>query len=191
MKKLFTVLILSIIGICAFAQTKMPTGLLNIEFGETQENAESKMINRGFTLISKLDKDKIEFSGKFSGRDSTIILEFYEDQFCCAFVLYEPDLNKTIDTFDKIVSDFKKVYGEPNIKKREFKYPYEEGDGHEETAIALNKTDIYCFWSFSNDNRIMVSIGYSKEPFIGVVYVNNPLYEKAKGEEEATNLSDL
>lgn len=104
----------------------------------------------------------------------------------CKFVIYLEPTNSwhaikgQYNNFAKIFSD---KYGEPDSNLEDFLYPYEEGDGSEMTAIAIEKC-IYASYWMSRDNA-SVGVEISKFKQVKIVYENDAAMEFQKSEIES------
>jgi hypothetical protein len=93
-----------------------------------------------------------------------------------------------------MANDLRDKYGIPDRDIEEYKSPYEKGDGHEETALFVNKATIYNQWFFDNGDFIFVDVTYDKKEghtYIEVVYVNKPIADLYQAANKSKNMGDL
>jgi len=91
-------------------------------------------------------------------------------------------LKNDYEEYLKLLSD---KYGEPKSKYAFFSSPYEEGDGYEMTAVAVEKCIYAAYWS----NQIGISIKISKYNQVNIGYenaVNSALDDKETAELDKT-----
>lgn len=185
MKKLLSLLSFILIANIAISQSTSLSGCLGVKFGsnqkETKEIIEGK--NAGFNLYSNTD-DVVSYSeGTFANHECIgIIYYFYNNSFHSAKVLLEVSQSpKVFDFYNKIVSEVQDKYGISPYKEHIFKYPFEEGDGHEVSAIRGGYADIKSYFNFDDGNVITVSITENLDVLI--------IYQNVKLAEEAINAS--
>lgn len=194
MKKFFlllTLLLLASISLFTEANTTSD-GFWGIEWGTSFNVVESSLIDKGVTILAK-DQDTLMGEGVFSGRESTILVRFYDNQMSSAMVIFDYEKDRVQYIYDEIVELLTEKYGEPTDNVREFEWPYNEGDDDEEMAIAVGKALIYSEWILSDGNRIKVIIGTRTQykPQVALLYSHKELSEKADERDKERILGDL
>jgi hypothetical protein len=183
-------------GLCFTIEAQSATqlaGFLGIKWSDTRETAVSILSNRDFKNIesekAQDDMAIISCNGSFAGRECSILLLFYQEKFYDAVVTIRPDKNTVIREYKAIVSELANKYGDSNSVAYSFKSPYFDGDGYEETAIALNKATISSLWRFYNDKTILVAI--NKTLAIVIYYTDGELYKKVRAIIDQQNSDDF
>jgi hypothetical protein len=131
---------------------------------------------------------------KFAGRDADLFFSFYNDKLYTVLAVITVDKGNAFDTYNSIKDDMAAKYGEPTDNIEQYKYPYEKGDGHEETALYANAAKIFCRWVFDSGNYIYISLVYYKPSAsntIGISYVNKSIENEYLGKTKAANQEDL
>jgi hypothetical protein len=189
MKKL-PFLILLILSISVSAQTKQIEGFLGIKFGSTKEQTIAAMKLRGAILkTSTNDPDILEFKNvKLGHRDAVIFdVRFVKNKaFQADFYFLAPLESQTIEYYDGLVSDISDVYG-PGKSFKNFKSPYQDGDGFEMTAIKLGKAEYSTFWIIGDNSiaeKILPAMG------IKLTYQDTALTQLAIDEQKDKEKAD-
>lgn len=185
-KSILTILIL--LPILTFAQD-LPkiTGLLGIPFGSSVEKVKQVMTNKGAKRDLK-SKQLLFTNVKFGAySDCLVIFSFVNNKLYQGIIsLPSGSEGSTIDRYDLAVSELSKKYGEGESYKS-FKYPYEEGDGHELTAIQLEKAEFTTYWIIGDQ---ALSSYISKDLYIFIKYQDTKLFREASQIRDTKNLSD-
>ena len=92
------------------------------------------------------------------------------------YITYE----ETIDSWNSLQSDFNKrneiivnKYGEPLKEKREYEYPFKEGDDYTLLALESGKLDYFNVWgSVGENNNLSILLAITKEKNIALLYTN-------------------
>lgn len=104
------------------------------------------------------------------------------------------DSPKSLDLYKAIRSDVKQKYGETDYDVESYKRPYEEGDGHEYTAIRLGFATIGALWQFprgdknATEGSIMLDI--DKDLTITLNYRDGEIYREVLKEKESKANAD-
>ncbi|RYJ44495.1 hypothetical protein [Flavobacterium beibuense] len=165
-------------------------GFLNILFGSTQETIKEKIKDRdGIIDTENSNEEHLLYNNvKFAGYNTELIIFlFYENQFAKASIYIKPSLeSRVIETYRSICNDLNNKYYTTDKDFETYDYPYEQNDGHTETAITIGKAEFSCFWNFNagdkEDNYISVIINEFLEIQITYEngYLNNLLVNKNK-----------
>lgn len=105
----------------------------------------NKLSSKGFSMVKTYeDGTAAAMSGNFAERPSTLyIIGTKKSHFVQGIIVdFDEDYNKwqTIkNAYKNMVEQYITKYGTPYDVDESFDYPYEEGDGHEMTALRLNK----------------------------------------------------
>ena len=102
-------------------------------------------------------------------------------------VVYLPEENNWYDlknTYEKFYDLFVKKYGEPLASYNSFTSPYEDGDGYEMTAVAVEKCNYSAFW-----NEVWITISKFKQ--VGLNYENPTNSEIYSTEKEKLNTKNF
>lgn len=156
MKKIIGVIFLFFVTMSIFS---LPlTGFWGMPWGITQKNALEQMELKGYSPVYSKDSGYLFKDVKFAGRDGELLLSFKDDQLYIAVYRIKTEKNKVYETYQKIKQDLANKYGVADRDREEYKFPYEKGDGHTETAISLDLVDLTCIWDFDNSDGIMISL---------------------------------
>jgi len=171
------------------------TGFLGIPFGSTKDQVISAMSAKT-TIKPVYGEDSIIYPNmKFAGKDTDeISFNFYQDYFYIAMVIVVPERNRALETYYAIKEDYYTKYGTPRLDREEYSSPFKKGDGYEETALFANKAFIAAIWFFDEDNNIFIELSYNNKETrceIGILYIEDKTFNKAKSIKKANNLDDL
>lgn len=187
MKKSILTLLLLLTISCCFGQADI-TGVIGIKFGASKEEVIKVMNDKGYTVNPKLKAllgfDNVTF-GAFRG--CTFLFKFYENKFfSVSILLSEVDDKKVIDQHNIVVQELSKKYGTPN-SYRNFKRPYQDGDGHEGYAIRAGKGEVNSIWSSETGN---LSAKISNNLVVVVEYQDKKLVQEAINAQDKVNTAD-
>lgn len=162
-----------------------------ISFNSDISTFVSNMEAIGYTQVS-MEESSVVFSGNFAGKDdcTIIVLATNKSQLVWKVIVHFPEriswrsLKNEYDGFKDL---YTKKYGTPDSYEF-FDYPYEEGDGHELTALELEKCT---YSSYFTTNQGLVQLIISSKKNIRVAYedkINGDIWES---EEEQSILSEI
>ncbi len=156
---LIALLLLPFYGI---SQTKKPIdSFLGIKLGSTTAQAKAALQARGAIFDKTESKPEMLVYKNVSlgsRKAEYLIFATINDRVYRAFFIFKPQLRaKTIEYYDNLVSSIEDVYGEGEATL-EFKSPYEDGDGHELSAIEGGYADYSTLWISENENSIEAKI---------------------------------
>lgn len=193
MKKIF---IYALIVICSFSiivpkETEVK-GFLNIRWKESKKEVKGKMLNKEmvkedletekvFNMIgTKGNSTYLCFESGIFGKYSVSswLFLFHKDQLCKATVTTTKQTN-VINEYAEIKETYEKKYGTPKYDRVHFLYPYEYGDGFEETAIRTGKATIHSIWIM---DKSAVMIGITDKLELTFAYEYSPLMKIAAEE---------
>jgi hypothetical protein len=142
-------------------------GFLGIKFGTSSANVKQAMSKKSESIYDSKNSNnsKLKYNGVKVGGNETLFATFYfyKDQLMGVTSVFSPNLEARIfDLYNRIKLDINSKYYVTKQDYKSFKYPYENGDGHETTAIKLGKADILSVWNFlqpdGSKNQIILSI---------------------------------
>lgn len=198
MKSIFLAFFLTI---CYFSYSQVQNleGFLGIKFGSSREEVKKSMLLRQDCKLdiqnsneNVLFFDNVNFGGR---KTEYIIFKFVNNQFHTGAVVLKPELeSKCIELYTKIKDELNEKYFVTDKDYENYKYPYEKGDGHAETAIAVGKAEFVSYWFFNQDtdgeiqNAISIQI---KEDFnIVITYQDGKLITEAIKKQKESNFKD-
>lgn len=190
MKKISLFCLFMLLNLSGFTQ-EFPTGFWGIEFGATTGDVMRIMSQKeGVKYAGDVDNCISFEGGKWAGQTiSLLFFEFYEGRMVSATVLLEPSTKRYILTlFDNIVAMLNKKYYVTKKISKEFKPPFEEGDGYETLAVESEKTFFCALWDFDYSQ---IGVLVLKDLKVAVTYtdtVGKGLMEKSQTDR---NLSDM
>lgn len=178
----------------AQAQTTKPIdGFLGIRFGSMSEQVIATLTAKGAVLDKSNSKEtELTFDNVKLGNRK--VKEFWvrlvNNKVYEADFYFQDDLEaKTIEYYNALVIDISGVYGTGKSIKN-FKQPYQDGDGYEITAIKSGNADYKTLWiDDATKNSIMITIGADTE--IALAYQDNSLVNTAIDQQKEKNKSDL
>jgi hypothetical protein len=193
------VLVAFVWGNCAFAQDSTSTmnGFLGIPFGVSPASVKKALSARAGAKFDQKNSTKdvlIYDDVTVGGRKTSFVkFQFYKDQFYAAIAYYRPTLEaRTIELYDQIKSDINSKYYVSDKDIKSFDYPYEDGDGHEITALRVGKATIVSGWVFpqkdGKENSIYLRI--TDDLFVKLSYYCGVLSDQASREENQQNARD-
>jgi hypothetical protein len=171
-------------------------GFWGIKFRSSTSFVISEMSKKGYTKKS-IDKDSsIRFYNVvFAGRKADLVVfEFYKGKFYSASVLFKSELeSETYNYYKLLKKDLNDKYFVTTRDVEDYKYPYEKGDGHWETALKLGKLDLMARWNFNTEGSEFNFITLMVLPsfYIGMKYSDGMLYKDASYEKDSKDSSDL
>lgn len=172
-------------------------GFLNISFGENKESTIEKIKERnGIPDSQNSTNESLIFDNlKFAGRETTFTaFHFVNDKFCRAMVFLKANLeSRTIDLYKQIKDEITEKYYITNQDYENYEYPYEQNDGHTETAISLGKASFSSFWKFKNSQGQQddyISLKIDENFHVIVIYENGELMEKYENNKNQNNYQD-
>jgi hypothetical protein len=205
MKKILFIAVLFLIPFCGISQTSQTSdspgvtakpidGFLGIKFGSSKAAVTAAIKARGGQLDKLTGNDILAFDDvKFGHRQvRLLIVRFVDDKaYEAAFSFVPSDDNHAIDYYESLVSDLSEVYGK-GLDVKKFTSPYEQGDGHETTALLIGAADYKTLWEASaNKNLIQATINkISSDLWIHLYYWDDKLSDEATAKQKAKDKSD-
>lgn len=189
MKKLFVLFALMLFVIAnTFGQSKIVTPPLGLSFGMSKQQVKAILKNNGTLSNESTDKCLFYLEIKIGNNvASYMLLSFVNDKLyeCGAsFQVSDNMIQSNYDTYCKIISD---KYGEGR-SRRDFRFPYEDGDEYFVSAVKGDYTNIMTIWEYAT-TRVLVCI--TTKPFILILYADLVLRDVALKIEDSKNNKDF
>lgn len=193
MKKSVLIFALSLFVSSIQAQTSTLDGFLKSNWGSS----------RAAVIINNSTKDYNYFEGEgigdnmlvatdadFAGTSDCLIAWFFtSDKLFQGTVLITPDLSaKAMTEYSGMRAKIAGKYGAGETYEN-YDYPYDEGDGHWETAFKLGKGHLRTFWSFDDGNSLSMEL--TEDLAIKITYQSTELVGEELNKREAANNDDL
>lgn len=193
MKKSVLIFALSLFVSSIQAQTSTLDGFLKSNWGSS----------RATVIINNSTKDYNYFEGEgigdnmlvatdadFAGTSDCLIAWFFtSDKLFQGTVLITPDLSaKAMTEYSGMRAKIAGKYGAGETYEN-YDYPYDEGDGHWETAFKLGKGHLRTFWSFDDGNSLSMEL--TEDLAIKIIYQSSELVGEELNKREAANNDDL
>jgi len=118
----------------------------DLPWGAPPAEVEAQMAGRGFAL-KEVDADgDIRFDGRLFNEDAVVYAAFGPSGLAkINLILLTPD-HRAREAYASMQQFLARKYGPPASDYAVFEDPYEDGDGYEETALAVGKATISSFW---------------------------------------------
>lgn len=162
----------------------------NTSFGEslvqfTKKLSKYKVVDQG--------SDYVALSGKVGNKQATINGFFTPSSkklylVSVGFPSSATTFSSLEANFQEISEIFSKKYGSPDGKLRQYSYPYEEGDGHELTALQVGKLLYANIWHLSDGKITCGMFSNSSNELEVIVYYNSATMDGLREKEEAAAL---
>lgn len=154
----------------------------------------NKLSTKGFSIVKIYeDGTAAAMSGDFAERHSTLyIIGTNQSHFVQGIIVYFDEVYNKWQTikndYNRIVEQYITKYGTPYNVDESFDYPYEEGDGHEMTAIKLNKCNYRTTFKLPKGNIV---IRLTDEATIQIIYRDNENATQDEIEKDNKIQSDI
>jgi len=190
----YVLLTLFLFPILLFAQTL--DGFWGIKFGSSSSVVISEMAKKGYSKKTVGDDNSIKYYNvSFAGRKAELVVfYFFNGKFYSGSLLFKTELDsETYKYYTLLKNDLNNKYFTTSRDVEDYKYPYDKGDGHWETALKLGKLDLRSIWNFNTGGNEFNSITLVVLPsfYIGLVYTDGALNKEANYEKESKEASDL
>ena len=189
-------LALLLIPFLGFSQTTKPIdSFLGIKFGSNALTVKNAITARGGILeIRQSSVDFLVFTNVTLGhrKAEMLAIKFVNKKAYQAGFLFRAPLEpQTIDYYNALVNDLNEVYGK-GTSTRNFKSPYEDGDGHELTAIEGGYADFQTLWTNANGNGNAIQAKINADPLlVSLTYQDGALINEAISQQKAKEKSDF
>lgn len=168
---------------------------MGIAIDGSQENIKLKLISKGFKLI-KSTKGDYYYKGKLNNDFITITVSSTpkSQKVYRFYITYEEVLN----SWNSLLSEFNKrneilvnKYGEPLKEKREYEYPYKEGDEYSLLALESGKLNYFNVWgSVGDSSNLSILLAITIEKNIAMLYMNKKNSDIADKEQSVIDNDD-
>ena len=152
-----------------------------------------KLEQKGFTIDQTNKDGAVLMDGVFANKDCKILVLATPNSKIAWKVGVFPD--KVYTNWDSITFDFNSIkdlynrkYGKPTREFKNFKYPYELGDGFEMTALKMDHCSYYILYELESG---YISINMTSECTILIVYEDKQNSDIYKQETEESILEDI
>lgn len=178
-KMLFSLLLILTTTTLTFGQE-----FLGIKVEGKMNEVVEKFKLKGLKVIPTSSKNAVGMKGIVANKNIELFINCTpKTKIVWSFGVYLP-VKTTWTSLKSEYEDFyevlRKKYGEPESNYNFFSSPYEEGDGYEMTAVAVEKCTYSAFWP-------NVYIEISKWKQVKINYQNSVNADRAKEEEEELN----
>lgn len=170
-----------------YSQETAINGMMGIPFGIDKASVISKMKSKGYTNKPTKEGYLTFENVKFGAFDAfSVNFYFTSDKLYQGLVLIIPELEaKTVEIYEEVVTELSKKYGPGNSFKN-FKSPYEEGDGFDIQAIKLGKADFNTFWTKHAQGTINAYV--SETLLVGIKYQDKELIKEVIKAQSTKNI---
>jgi hypothetical protein len=179
MKKLFLIIIFTILGLITNAQTTLK-GCMGINFGDSKSQVKAVMNTKKDFNPYKDESDGLSYTeGSFAGHEAVgAIFKFYQDKLHTIIILLEIKQEpKAMDFYYEVLNDLKDKYGVMYDKGHVYRSPYFAGDGYTVSGIKMGYIDIQSLFTFDDTNALAVSI--TSDISLKIVYQDGHLIDAA------------
>jgi len=194
--KTFAFIVALLVPVTFFAQNSKPAPEFNgVKVDSTLDYCVKQYVAKGFTISKKFDdKSVITLKGTL-GNDAIEV-----------FVIATPSTHKVWkvsvyfpkeetwsslkDKFSSIKGLLTNKYGEPDKDYHFFSSPYEEGDGYEMTAVAVDKCNYFTYWKKNLVNATIIT-KISEYKQVSVSYQNQANSELNDAEKDKATSDGL
>lgn len=186
MKKILTVLVALLLSINLHAQSEEHFEFMGIPMTGNSKSFSEKLQEKGFEVVT--DNDGTPFhstlKGLFAGEKSTIMLldTPISNTIYTVVVSFEDSSTwaSLQSKFNKAVDQYTIKYGKPDGVIKKFDYPYDEGDGHEMTAVAMDKVRYVANWKLDKGKIFIIISKYKDVTIYYSDYIGDKLSEREK-----------
>jgi hypothetical protein len=147
----------------------------NIQWGSNSKVVIASLKSVGFSDIEFTPQKDVVFSGgRILGEEAGGLAIFANDKLVSISIRLETADGDAIPVYFKLKKMLSKKYDDPDIDLVNFESPYVWGDGYEQTAIRLGKSDIRCRWGNS------LELNVTKKLTVRAVYMSLDLGKEIK-----------
>lgn len=163
-----------------------------IEINGTPAEVCQKLEKVGYKTISTVD-DLVVLSGEFAGEPCYVAIHFTTQSKLVYSIAVGLDNKENRWTslkskYNKFKKSIQEKYNTIPKSVEEFEYPYKEGDGHEMTAVRLDKCSYASKFNLKNGS---IMIWIAKKGILCIDYTDKINYEKHRKEQEEQISNDL
>ena len=183
--------ILAVFGFYGQAQNTSLDGFLKSNWGQSMAEVKANNLPKGYEYFADTGDDLLPVTdGNFAGVSNCMIIwMFTGDKLFQGVVVIDPELSaKAMSEYDSMKDKINSKYGVGNTYET-YDYPYDEGDGHWETAFKIGKGHLSTYWSFDDGNSLSMEL--TEELKIRITYQSTELVSEKIKQQNATNNDDL
>ncbi len=192
MKKYVFILCFVLSALSAFSVPL--TGFWGIPWGASLSDVQQKMSERGY-VSDVVTKIAVGYKNvNFAGRNCSIDFFIKDSYFYLGVVTIITKENNSYEEYQSLKSDLIEKYGQPRNNNEKYKYPYEKGDGHFETALRVNCVDISASWFFEENNAVIIKLKYNdkkRQVELSLAYMQGKMILSQSEEKKKSTLDDL
>jgi hypothetical protein len=183
MKKLSFFLAMCLLSICTYSQS-----VFGIQVDGNKTEVVNKFKAKGFKVSTTPSETATSLSGSVDGvKYDVVVCNTPITKKVWKIAVYLPEQTNWYDlknSYEKFYDLLVKKYGEPISSYTSFSSPYEEGDGYEMTAVAVEKCNYSAFW-----NEVWMTISKFKQ--VAINYENTVNSELFSAEKEKLNTKNF
>ena len=193
MRKLTLTLAFSLLIGLIHAQTNTLDGFLKSKWGSSKAEVIENNSVKGYSYYESEDVSDdmlVVIDADFAGVSNCLIIwQFTSDKLFQGSVSITPELSAKAMTEYKNMRD--KIDGKYTEGKtyEYYDYPYEEGDGHWETAFKLGKGHLSTYWRFDDGNSL--SMQMTEDLSFTIKYQSSELIKEAIKKQKDSHNDDL
>lgn len=183
---------LSLFFLLIIANSSMGQSFMGVSIDGSQMSVKANLLNKGFKLVES-NSGEFYYKGKLNNENVSILVTATPKtkKVYRFYITYEDDIN----SWSSILSQFERKnkiliakYGQPEAEKRDFEYPFKEGDGYELLALETDKLNYLNIWKDVGDNKNLgIVLTITKNKKISMMYLNVINFDLANQEVEAIN----
>ena len=176
------------------AQTSTLNGFLKSNWGSSKAAVINNNLAKGYTYYEGEGLDDnllVATEADFAGvSDCMIIWKLTsDDKLFQGIVVITPELSaKAMKEYDDMREKIAGKYGKGKTYES-YDYPYDEGDGHWETAFELGKGHLNTYWIFDDGNALSMTL--TEDLSVRVRYQATELTQQEINKQEAVNNDEL
>ncbi len=192
MKKILLIALL-LVPFLGISQTTKPIeGFLGIKFGASRADVIAAVKAKGGVLTDHSTETYLIFSNVKLGPRASVQFDvkLFNDKCYQGYFYFKPDKEpEIIDYYNSLVNDISEIYGKGEPFKQ-FKSPYENGDGHEVGALEGGYAKFFTNWN-SGSNFLQANIVIIKDDLYVILnYLDLPTEAASQAAEKAKTKSD-
>lgn len=175
------------------AQTSTLDGFLKSDWGSSKAAVINNNSTKGYNYYEGEGLDNnmlVAMDADFAGTsDCIIVWLFTSDKLFQGTVTIGPELSaKAMTEYSGMRAKIAGKYGAGETYEN-YDYPYDEGDGHWETAFKLGKGHLSTYWVFDDENTIGMEL--TENLNIKITYQSNELVVEEINKRKDANNDDL
>lgn len=190
----YLLVIICSLAFTAYSQS-YPDGAVGLKYGQSYSRVLQILKNRGGTVSQGSTRELLMMTNIQYGEYAAdaIFLNFHNDSLYRISIFIKPDHeSETVDVYESICRNVAHKYGPSTTKVENYKYPYQKGDGHVETAITVGKATLRRYWIFEYEDvdSDMISVGITDSHNIIIAYSYGRIESKLRQQEKRKQSED-